>query len=166
MFNVSEHDREASTLKFDAGGWQGGRNWQCRDSNGHLSTCEGVLTYPHCSLLVKVCSLLVESTSCNSHFQQPHSDRRAVLEGVRALFVQSIALSMQVMARHLEAATGTSKESRRNSTHPGSSGTTNPLRCNHTCRTGNRWPIMALLMLASMQQMVAAMLVPVIRMCD
>jgi hypothetical protein len=27
MFNVSAHDPEAGTLKFDSGGWQGARNW-------------------------------------------------------------------------------------------------------------------------------------------
>ena len=80
------------------------------------------------------------------------------------MLVQLIGSSMQVTARLLEVATGTSKESRKSSTHPGSSGTTIPLRCNHSCRTGIRCSIIASLMLASMQRMVAAMPVPVIHM--
>jgi len=43
MFNVSHiiHDDFNTTVHFASGGWQGGRNWQCKDSDGHLSNCNG-----------------------------------------------------------------------------------------------------------------------------
>jgi len=39
MFNISSIIR--NKILFDKGGWQGGRNWQCLDANGHLSNCNG-----------------------------------------------------------------------------------------------------------------------------
>ena len=43
MFNVSNlvSNSDSITLNFDKGGSQGGRNWQCKDGNGHLSNCNG-----------------------------------------------------------------------------------------------------------------------------
>ena len=46
MFNVSlailpNATTITTTVYFDKGGSQGGRNWQCKDENGHLSTCDG-----------------------------------------------------------------------------------------------------------------------------
>ncbi|CAB9520741.1 expressed unknown protein [Seminavis robusta] len=42
MFNVSHiiNDDTNSTIAFDAGGWQGGRNWQCHNNKG-LTDCNG-----------------------------------------------------------------------------------------------------------------------------
>jgi len=44
MFNVSHidfNDDNTTTIHFDKGGWQGGRNWQCKDKDGQLSDCTG-----------------------------------------------------------------------------------------------------------------------------
>mmetsp|Transcript_36805 Transcript_36805/g.89360 ORF Transcript_36805/g.89360 Transcript_36805/m.89360 type:complete len:539 (+) Transcript_36805:3-1619(+) len=43
MFNISTvvHNQTSVTIKFDKGGSQGGRNWQCKDSDGHLCDCDG-----------------------------------------------------------------------------------------------------------------------------
>jgi len=44
MFNVShivEDANNKTTIHFDKGGWQGGRNWQCMDKDRHLSDCNG-----------------------------------------------------------------------------------------------------------------------------
>ncbi|KAL3936175.1 MAG: hypothetical protein SGBAC_008457 [Bacillariaceae sp.] len=43
MFNISNvlHNETSVTIQFDKGGSQGGRNWQCKDSKGHLTDCDG-----------------------------------------------------------------------------------------------------------------------------
>jgi hypothetical protein len=43
MFNISNLNPgpDSITVNFDTGGSQGGRNWQCKDGNGHLSDCDG-----------------------------------------------------------------------------------------------------------------------------
>lgn len=43
MFNISNQitGPDSITLHFDKGGSQGGRNWQCKDVDGHLSDCDG-----------------------------------------------------------------------------------------------------------------------------
>lgn len=43
MFNVSRVKKNCcyATLEFASGGSQGGRNWQCKDSEGQLSDCDG-----------------------------------------------------------------------------------------------------------------------------
>jgi hypothetical protein len=44
MFNISTisaSQQDNTTVRFDTGGWQGGRNWQCTNADGHLSHCHG-----------------------------------------------------------------------------------------------------------------------------
>lgn len=41
MFEVSAHDPLSRNISFGRGGSQGGRNWQCHDAEGHLSSCAG-----------------------------------------------------------------------------------------------------------------------------
>ena len=43
MFNISHliFNASTATLYFDKGGWQGGRNWECIDANGHMTDCTG-----------------------------------------------------------------------------------------------------------------------------
>eukprot|EP00980_Cylindrotheca_fusiformis_P013649 scaffold3513_cov102-Cylindrotheca_fusiformis.AAC.10 len=43
MFNVSNviPGPDSVTVNFDKGGSQGGRNWQCKNSDGRLSNCDG-----------------------------------------------------------------------------------------------------------------------------
>jgi hypothetical protein len=43
MFNISNvvPGPDSITVNFDKGGSQGGRNWQCKNGDGHLSDCTG-----------------------------------------------------------------------------------------------------------------------------
>ena len=37
----SSKNETTTVIHFDAGGWQGGRNWQCKNAQGRLSDCDG-----------------------------------------------------------------------------------------------------------------------------